>query len=141
MAELGQMCTKQCKRCLQTKALEDYYLNKETKDGRHTHCKECAKKISADRRANHPEKSKQSQRRAHLKYTFGITEADYEDMLYKQGGKCGICGSVSNGKRLAIDHDHETGRVRGLLCQQCNTALGLFKDQVELLKKAIDYLT
>jgi hypothetical protein len=62
-------------------------------------------------------------------------------MLYKQGGKCGICGSVSNGKRLAIDHDHETGRVRGLLCQQCNTALGLFKDQVELLKKAIDYLT
>jgi len=73
---------------------------------------------------------------------YGITLDDYNKMFAEQEGKCSICGThvCSTGRALAVDHDHETGKVRGLLCANCNTALGKFNDDVELLKKAIDYL-
>lgn len=64
----------------------------------------------------------------------------YDTILADQEGGCGICGQLPNGNRLAIDHDHGTGEVRGLLCQQCNTGLGSFRDNLELLKRAIAYL-
>jgi hypothetical protein len=56
------------------------------------------------------------------------------------GNCCAICGAKPKGKRLAMDHDHKTGKIRGLLCMQCNTALGKFRDDTKLLKKAIRYL-
>lgn len=74
---------------------------------------------------------------------FGITLDGYRNLLKLQGGKCAICGSEigdSVGNRLYVDHDHETGKVRGLLCSRCNFGLGNFKDSVELLSKAIRYL-
>ena len=60
----------------------------------------------------------------------------------RQGGKCAICGTqyVLGLKRLALDHCHETGRIRGLLCGSCNRGLGLFRDNPERLRKAIEYL-
>lgn len=54
--------------------------------------------------------------------------------------KCEICGEKENKKKLCIDHNHETGELRGILCSKCNSALGLFKDNIENLKKAIEYL-
>ena len=75
---------------------------------------------------------------------FGITLDEYESMLESQGGVCAICKQPERGnraKRLAVDHCHETGVIRGLLCQSCNRALGLFKDDVDLLNAAINYLT
>lgn len=57
-------------------------------------------------------------------------------MLDFQDGKCGVCRKPENGKALAVDHCHETGRVRGLLCSKCNTAIGLLKDSRELLQRA-----
>ena len=64
-------------------------------------------------------------------------------MLSSQDGKCSICGRERSQlvKQLCVDHDHETGKVRGLLCDKCNRGLGFFNDDHELLKKALNYLT
>ena len=72
---------------------------------------------------------------------YGITEAEYETMVSEQSGLCRLCGGKPNGKgALHIDHDHSTGKVRGLLCHSCNTGLGSFKDNPELMALAIKYL-
>ena len=90
--------------------------------------------------------------REHIKWkafivrTYGITAEEYYDMLEAQDNKCAICESseVNNERitsnKLFIDHCHETGKVRGLLCSKCNHALGLLNDDVNLLQKAINYL-
>lgn len=70
----------------------------------------------------------------------GITEEAYRDLLADQRGRCAICQEPPSKKRLSIDHDHITNKVRGLLCISCNTAIGSFKDSQELLMKAIQYL-
>lgn len=87
------------------------------------------------------ERGKTDQRRRDLKRRFDITPDDYDQLLCEQGGVCAICKKTcSTGIRLAVDHNHTTGKVRGLLCTGCNTGLGKFKDSVELLTSAIAYL-
>lgn len=83
----------------------------------------------------------------HLQSTYGLAEDDYEAMAEIQEYTCAICYQPETKKRddgteqpLSVDHDHETGRVRGLLCHRCNVALGLFRDDVESLKRAVEYL-
>ena len=73
---------------------------------------------------------------------FGITPEQYDEMHAAQGGACAICRATTNFtfNNLCVDHDHTNGRVRGLLCLNCNTALGQFKDSTSLLLKAADYL-
>lgn len=72
---------------------------------------------------------------------YGIDVSDYDAMLAKQEGGCYICGKKPEGKRaLDIDHDHKTGKVRGLLCSNHNRALGLLGDDVDLLLKSVEYL-
>ncbi len=71
---------------------------------------------------------------------YGINLAEYEALLAKQDGKCAICGGKDEWFSLAVDHCHGTGRIRGLLCSQCNRGLGLFKDNPEHLKRAAEYL-
>ena len=71
----------------------------------------------------------------------GITVEQYDDMLEAQGGVCAICHRPSvTGKRLHVDHDHKTGRNRGLLCHHCNTALGNFRDDHAVVEAALTYL-
>jgi len=72
---------------------------------------------------------------------YGLTEQAYAEMLNQQGGTCAICKVEPGGKRLAIDHCHESGKVRGLLCQECNHGLGKFRDSLSLLERAHGYLT
>lgn len=81
-------------------------------------------------------------RNANLKAKYGITAAQYDQMLEAQGHGCAICGrrECKSGKALAVDHSHVTGKVRGLLCGDCNKALGLLADSPELLKRAARYL-
>ena len=74
-----------------------------------------------------------------LKNDFGMTEAQQKQMITKQKNKCPICGDLLN-DNYHTDHDHKTGRVRGILCSYCNQGLGQFKDNVESLKNAIEYL-
>lgn len=70
-----------------------------------------------------------------LQYRYGLSEQDYEAMFTKQGGLCGVCKKPpETGTRFVVDHDHKTGRVRGLLCNTCNTTVGRY----ESLKKGID---
>ncbi len=74
---------------------------------------------------------------------YGLTTESYSEMLAKQGGKCRICGRDRTDTRrgnLCIDHDHKSGRVRGLLCQNCNTGIGMFSDDVSKMRAAIAYL-
>lgn len=78
-------------------------------------------------------------RKQMLYHKYGLTLADYNAMLAAQDMACAICGQRSD-KPLHVDHDHETGEVRGLLCNSCNTGLGFFKDRIRLLAAAIVYL-
>lgn len=78
----------------------------------------------------------------HLSSKYGITMDEYETTLKSQNGKCAICREEKkvNGKNLAVDHDHKTKKNRGILCHRCNMGIGYFRDDEELLKKAIKYL-
>jgi hypothetical protein len=84
-----------------------------------------------------------------LKKRFGISLEEYQLMLESQNYVCKLCGNPEKSRDhrtkkiryLAVDHCHTNGNIRGLLCSDCNTALGLFKDNVEVLQKAIDYVS
>jgi hypothetical protein len=73
---------------------------------------------------------------------YGISFAEYETLLKLQGHVCAICKSPERAKngRLAVDHCHATGRVRGLLCRKCNTGIAFFHDKPEVLASAVSYL-
>ncbi len=76
-----------------------------------------------------------------IKNAYGLTLAEYDHMFDMQYGKCKICNGVNNDKRrLYIDHDHKTGKVRGLLCHRCNSLLGYVNDAIDLLLEIISYL-
>ena len=83
----------------------------------------------------------------YLRQRHGMTGSEFDALLTRQGGCCAICGAPQSKhsgarapKRLEVDHNHATGRIRGLLCRRCNTALGLLEDNVGRLKTAISYL-
>ena len=71
---------------------------------------------------------------------YGLAPHEYKMLFDRQGGACAICAEPPTGKDLAVDHDHITGRVRGLLCGRCNRAIGLFKDSIPTMGAAIAYL-
>jgi len=78
----------------------------------------------------------------YLRKRYGITEDQHKELLNKQGGHCALCPKTleDNGRKFAVDHDHVTGKVRGLLCKEHNTGLGYFHDSIEELELAIKYL-
>ena len=92
--------------------------------------------------------NKEQRRDYHFLYEYGITIADYNEMVLAQNGRCLICGNTEQRidpkskklRNLCVDHDHITGKVRGLLCGKCNSFLGLANDDPVLLIKAIKYL-
>lgn len=71
---------------------------------------------------------------------YGITLEQYNQMFVDQNGVCKICGQPELTKRLAVDHNHITGKIRGLLCTRCNTAIGLFKENISIIEGAVRYL-
>ena len=78
-----------------------------------------------------------------LRNKYGLTTVRFDEMLSAQNGKCAICGATApnhHKKRLNVDHCHKTGAVRGLLCDACNRAIGLLKDDPEIMKRAISYI-
>lgn len=113
--------------------------------------KEKQKKYVSEYRKNNIEKIREydklrrtpeKNRRNNLKHNFNITLEDYNNLLESQNGKCAICWKDKSdfGKSLAIDHCHKTNVIRGILCFHCNSAIGKFKDDCGLLKRAIEYL-
>lgn len=75
-----------------------------------------------------------------LEKLYGITFEHYSEILKKQDNKCAICCGTSGKRSLSVDHDHKTGKIRGLLCDNCNHGIGKFQDNIELLEEVIKYL-
>lgn len=113
------------------------------KDGYQAWCKTCWKAIT-DKRRNGPKREielRQRQNR-HLIRSFGMTIEEYEDLLERQNYVCAICKRPpSPNKKLAVDHRHRHDMIRGLLCGNCNRGLGMFKDDIAVLKNAVTYLS
>jgi len=82
-----------------------------------------------------------TKRRSYLLGKYGLTVEEYKLLLDGQGGTCAICRKVDGDISLSVDHDHMTGKIRGLLCSLCNKGLGHFDDNPVLLQQALDYLT
>lgn len=137
---------KNCTVCKQKKPTEHFYNRKASEDGKAYRCKECDNNAVRIYRKKHTERYKIKARTNQLRFIYGIEPEDYGRMLSEQDGVCAICsGPPVNtnppfNSKLVIDHCHITGTIRGLLCQKCNKALGLFKDSPEILQKAIKYL-
>ena len=152
-----------CSKCKNPKSILEFCNNKCNIDGLECWCRECHKeKIriknqirqrkykETRKRYNDTHKEQMSKQKAEkrLSTRYGITIEDYRVMQENQNGKCSICNKEQtrlnrNNKpiRLAVDHDHKTGRIRGLLCYKCNSGIGYFNDNIELLSKPINYLT
>jgi hypothetical protein len=96
-------------------------------------------KISAHKKSYYAA-NKDKAKNAMLKHNHEITLNEYNQMHYLQQGCCAICGKSTKGKDCHVDHCHKTNRIRGLLCHKCNTALGLFKDNPDILIKAANYI-
>ena len=125
----------QCGHCKEWKPVDRFSPSKQTRTGLSSLCKEC--------RASYRETNTDKLRDVRLKRMYGITESYYQELLKQQNGKCAICGkpeSENRNKKLHIDHDHETGKVRALLCNNCNRGLGLLGDSKENLMALVSYL-
>ena len=132
------MDVKTCYACKETKPVSEFYRSNKTYYQKE--CKACNRERKY--RWHQTEEGKLSSANTKLKRRFGITMDDYQAMLDSQGGQCLICGTTESylGHRLAVDHCHTTGKIRGLLCKGCNVGLGNFNDRPELLRNAAAYL-
>lgn len=136
---------KVCYKCNETKSLNDFYEDGVKKGRKRNICKKCSSKEAAKksnkRYKNDPNFRKKAQGWS-LKRHYGITMDDYNMMFNDQDGKCKICEKHQSEltRTLFVDHCHETNIIRGLLCVNCNTIIGHAKDNIETLKKAIEYL-
>lgn len=139
------METKICKTCQTEKPVSDYPRHSKYKGGTRPHCTPCHQ--ASERVSYHLNKHKrpynyEEDKSRKLKKEYGIDYAQYLELLQTQNGKCAICGTSSTGKRKAfhVDHCHKTGKIRGLLCGNCNSGIGNLRDDVGLLEQAIKYL-
>ena len=152
MAYRITLLRKECAKCHIDKPLDQFHKRRASIDGLQPKCIECRRqgkseneRLRANERTkewarNNPEAVKNN----NLK-KYGITLADFDAMLEKQAGVCAVClrpavGGRNSAARLNVDHDHNTGRVRGLLCTNCNTAIGLMLDSPDRLLAAARYL-
>ena len=120
-----------CTRCKEDKHYLEFSKNKNSLIGRDYKCKKCrSREYSQYLRAN---------RNSHLKRSFGISIEDYEMMLKDQNGVCATCLSPPKDS-LRVDHDHNSGLIRGLLCHNCNVVLGLVKDDLTILGNLYEYI-
>lgn len=135
---------KPCNTCGTVKPLTEYYSAKDMKDGLRGECKCCNKAATKARRLGPKRKQiLDKQIDSQMMRLYGIGLDDYNQMLEDQGGKCAICDTSEpghGGNRFCIDHCHTTGKVRGLLCMPCNVSIGHFKDNVQLIENALNYV-
>jgi len=135
--------TIECKRCKRELMEEEFAIDNRRKNGRQVWCKLCQKEY----RENNIHKIKEYQkkwyaerpdydRRRNVERTFSITLEEYD--AYFVDATCGIC---NRSEKLVLDHDHDTGEIRGVLCATCNSGIGLLRDSKELCLKAAEWLS
>lgn len=129
---------KKCTKCKVVKPLDCYPQDKRASDGKASSCKECNNANFRKRYATKEYKKSHAAYRRLKRY--GITNEQYEQRLKDCNNSCEICGVSFTTAKLHVDHCHETGKFRGLLCSCCNTALGGLGDNIEGLMRAINYL-
>jgi len=129
---------KRCALCHEWKTEARFSRDDRKKDGLRSRCKDCV----SDGRKLTRERDNEISRRWKAKYVYMVVPGEYDALYEKQKGCCAVCGTHQSvlGKRLSIDHDHATGLVRGLLCSSCNLALGLMRDNIDVLFNAAIYL-
>jgi hypothetical protein len=165
-ADMNSLTQKRCVACGEWKDTSEFYLYKKTGTFRPA-CKACtvaksrawnvanpARRIETNRsyklahaeqillgRSKYKRKTTTEETRdGRLKRNYGISSRDYDNLSNSQNGACAICGGDNGGKFFHVDHDHVTGAVRGLLCNNCNAGIGFLKDDVGLLGRAVEYL-
>lgn len=125
---IKKCCSSDCSR----KPVSEFSKNRDAADGFQDYCRECHSRRYQAR--------KDKVRRQMDSRLYGLLPGDYDRMLAAQGGNCAVCGLCpDDGQRLAVDHDHATGKVRALLCRYCNTALGLLREDPERCSKLAEY--
>lgn len=134
-AEAAQVSGKVCSVCGKWKPASEYYRHRICRDGIETYCKQCKADKRRIRDAKYPERV----RSVDLKAKYGITIEQYHEMRERQEGHCAICG-VEAGEKLVVDHNHQTGQVRGLLCHLCNAMIGCARESLDILAAAAAYL-
>lgn len=130
--------SKVCRGCREVLPFDQFHKAAKYRSGLASQCKSCKAKRQKAR----------GQQAQQLRHRYGIDLPEYEAMLEKQSHVCAICLQPETRrhrygdepKKLAVDHDHATGRVRGLLCDSCNNMLGRAKDNPDILRRAADYL-
>lgn len=160
---------KECTRCHKEKGESEFTSHRGRKDGLCVYCRDCLRLVRKENYAkrregilrenrkwakNNRHKINEQKQRKHekdpdkrknlfLRNQYGISVGDYRDMLGEQSGRCAICGKHQSELKqaLSVDHDHATGKVRGLLCSSCNGALGLMEDNPTRMISGAIYLT
>ena len=133
---------KKCTKCQNVKSLENFAVRKRRKSGFASWCSECLNEWRRKDKIKTKNKYQDYEFARGLKRFYGLTVHQYESMLLKQNGCCDCCGIHESKfkRRLHVDHDHETGKIRALLCTECNPGLGYFKHSIERLELAVQYL-
>jgi galactose-1-phosphate uridylyltransferase len=136
-----------CSKCRQEKPLSEFYKNKKEHGGHSYLCKLCERAYRQNYKRKNWKQISISNGIRNMMKNYGMTPQDYEAMFSQQKGLCAICYNPETAKDrqgnirpLSIDHNHITKKVRSLLCHRCNVAIGLFKEDIKLLEKAISYL-
>lgn len=138
-----------CADCKESKQDREFHKKSSAKDGLQTRCKTCNNKKVRQWQSDNPEafevnwrRNSYGEHRSLIKRArlYGITKEELKELLLNANGICDICKRPPT-RWLVVDHCHKTKKVRGILCEQCNTALGLFADNPEFLQSAINYLS
>ena len=127
---------KTCNECGQKKDRSEFYPGQ-------GHCKKCNVARNKRWRQANPEAHRLAYVRGHVRRLYGLSWQDYTELFDRQKGRCALCGSehaLLDLGGLCVDHDHETGRVRGLLCKGCNSALGALGDTIPAIRRVLSYL-
>ena len=138
MTKLYSDLYKTCMTCGKEKLATDFYFRNKKYNRRHSECKLCTGERVKTRHKENPERTKNND----LKRLYGITLNEHTQMYEEQNGVCAVCEKSGDGKwkKLCVDHDHKTGKVRQLLCRNCNMILGQVDDNINHMEKLTAYL-
>lgn len=133
---------KKCSRCGVLKSLWEFNRCNKASNGRQGNCRECSRdvgKLATTRRraSEYYQENKEANFFTRIRRVFKLSVEQWDEMMLKQGGMCAICDEES---KLGVDHDHVTGNVRALLCNQCNSAIGLLNESPTTIRKAAGYI-